>query len=77
LLIVGKLGRVPLIDHVDIHVIPPRRYRHSRANGESTRVLREIALTEDRSWDRVAEITGQFLSKGQPVYVEGRLQPRH
>jgi single stranded DNA-binding protein len=28
------------------------------------------------AWDRLAEITGQFLSKGQFVDVEGRLQTR-
>src|SRR5688572_8591947 len=28
------------------------------------------------TWDRLAEITGQFLSKGQLVDVEGRLQTR-
>ena len=27
-------------------------------------------------WDRLAEITGQFLSKGQLVDIEGRLQTR-
>ena len=28
------------------------------------------------AWDRLAEICGQFLSKGQLVDVEGRLQTR-
>jgi len=28
------------------------------------------------SWDRLAEICGQFLSKGQLVDVDGRLQTR-
>jgi single stranded DNA-binding protein len=28
------------------------------------------------AWDRLAEITGQFLSKGQLVDIEGRLQTR-
>ena len=28
------------------------------------------------AWDRLAEITGQFVSKGQLVDVEGRLQTR-
>ena len=28
------------------------------------------------AWDRPAEITGQFLSKGQVVDIEGRLQTR-
>jgi single-strand DNA-binding protein len=28
------------------------------------------------AWDRLAEICGQFLSKGQLVDIEGRLQTR-
>jgi single-strand DNA-binding protein len=28
------------------------------------------------TWDRLAEICGQFLSKGQLVDIEGRLQTR-
>jgi single-strand DNA-binding protein len=27
-------------------------------------------------WQRLAEITGEFLSKGSKVYIEGRLQTR-
>ena len=27
-------------------------------------------------WERLAELAGQYLSKGRPVYVEGRLQTR-
>ena len=27
-------------------------------------------------WGRIAEVCGQFLSKGSPVFVEGRLQSR-
>jgi single stranded DNA-binding protein len=34
------------------------------------------ASTRHRSWDRLAEICGQFLTKGQLVDVEGRLQTR-
>jgi single-strand DNA-binding protein len=40
------------------------------ANGERTEYHPCVA------WDRLAEITGQFLSKGQLVDVEGRLQTR-
>jgi single-strand DNA-binding protein len=39
-------------------------------NGERTEYHPCVA------WDRLAEITGQFLSKGQLVDVEGRLQTR-
>ena len=28
------------------------------------------------AWQRLAELCGQYLSKGRPVYVEGRLQTR-
>lgn len=28
------------------------------------------------AWQRLAELVGQYLSKGRPVYVEGRLQTR-
>lgn len=27
-------------------------------------------------WQRLAEITGEYLSKGSKVYIEGRLQTR-
>jgi len=27
-------------------------------------------------WGRLAEISGEYLSKGKPVYIEGRLQTR-
>ena len=29
------------------------------------------------TWDRLAEICGQYLGKGQMVNIEGRLQTRH
>ena len=28
------------------------------------------------AWDKLAEILGEYLKKGSPVYVEGRLQTR-
>ncbi len=40
------------------------------ANGERTEYHACVA------WDRLAEICGQFLSKGQLVDVDGRLQTR-
>jgi len=38
--------------------------------------VEEYCATEHLTWDRLAEICGQFLSKGQLVDVEGRLQTR-
>jgi single-strand DNA-binding protein len=43
-----------------------------RGNGASERTEYHNAI----AWDRLAEVCGQFLSKGQLVDVEGRLQTR-
>jgi single-strand DNA-binding protein len=50
-------------------VIATNEYRGTGA-GERTEYHNLVA------WDRLAEICGQFLSKGQLVDVEGRLQTR-
>lgn len=42
-----------------------------RANGQERSEYHPIV-----TWDRLAEITGQYLGKGQQVAVEGRLQTR-
>ena len=44
--------------------------QHRAGNNERTEYHPCVA------WDRLAEITGQFLSKGQHVDIEGRLQTR-
>ena len=43
-----------------------------RGNGEGERTEYHSLI----AWDRLAEICGQFLSKGQLVDLEGRLQTR-
>lgn len=35
-----------------------------------------MRLTIRQTWDRLAEICGQYLAKGQQVALEGRLQTR-
>lgn len=34
----------------------------------------ETAFLDVTCWSRTAEIAGQYLSKGRPVFIEGRLQ---
>lgn len=36
----------------------------------------EVSFIRVVAWGRRAEVCGQFLSKGSPVFVEGRLQSR-
>ncbi|MFN2418608.1 MAG: single-stranded DNA-binding protein [Candidatus Limnocylindria bacterium] len=74
-MLVGRLTRDPELrslpsgKHVATFSIATNEYRGGGAP-ERTEYHPCVA------WDRLAEITGQFLSKGQLVDVEGRLQTR-
>ena len=74
-LLVGRLTRdpeqrsLPSGKAVANFVIATNEFRGSGA-GERTEYRNVVA------WDRLAEICGQFLSKGQLIDVEGRLQTR-
>ena len=73
-MLVGRLTRDPELrslpsgKHVATFTIATNEFRGG--NAERTEYHPCVA------WDRLAEITGQFLSKGQLVDVEGRLQTR-
>lgn len=73
--IVGRLTRDPELRSlpsgkpVANFVVATNEYR---GNGASERSEYHNLV----AWDRLAEICGQFLSKGQLVDVEGRLQTR-
>ena len=74
-LIVGRLTRDPELrtlpsgKPVANFVVATNEFRGEGA-GERTEYHNMVA------WDRLAEICGQYLSKGQLVDVEGRLQTR-
>ena len=74
-LLVGRLTRDPELrslpsgKHVATFTVATNEYRGG-GNAERTEYHPCVA------WDRLAEITGQFLSKGQLVDIEGRLQTR-
>jgi single-strand DNA-binding protein len=76
-ILVGNCGRDPEVRYApsgaaicNISIATSSR-RKDKASGESI---------EDTQWhrvtfyDRLAEIAGEFLKKGRPVYVEGRLK---
>lgn len=46
-----------------------RRYRDSQDN-----LHEEVTFIEINAWGRLAELCAEYLSKGSPVLVEGRLQ---
>ena len=72
-MLVGRLTRDPELrslpsgKHVATFTVATNDFR---GGGERTEYHPCVA------WDRLAEICGQFLSKGQLVDVEGRLQTR-
>jgi single-strand DNA-binding protein len=74
-MLVGRLTRDPELrtlpsgKHVTTFSVATNEYRGQNA-GERTEYHSLVA------WDRLAEICGQFLGKGQLVDVEGRLQTR-
>lgn len=74
-MLVGRLTRDPELrslpsgKHVATFTIATNEYRGNGA-GERTEYHAIVA------WDRLAEICGQFLGKGQLVDLEGRLQTR-
>ena len=74
-LLVGRLTRDPELrtlpsgKHVANFTIATNEYRGTGAE-ERTEYHPIVA------WDRLAEICGQFLGKGQLVDIEGRLQTR-
>ena len=74
-LLVGRLTRDPELRSlpsgkaVANFVVATNEFRGDGA-GERTEYHNVVA------WDRLAEICGQYLSKGQLVDVEGRLQTR-
>jgi len=77
-ILVGNLGRDPEVRHTaagdtvaNISIATTSKYKNK--TGE---------MVEETEWHRVtffkrlAEIVGEYLKKGRPVYIEGRLKTR-
>jgi single-strand DNA-binding protein len=45
-------------------------------NSQSGERKEEVCFMQIVAWARLAELCGEYLSKGSPVFVEGRLQSR-
>ena len=44
---------------------------YTNSDGEKAE---EVCFVDIVAWNKLAEIAGEYLSKGQPIFVEGRLQ---
>lgn len=72
-ILIGNLGGDPELRHTDSGT-PVANFslatNWKTANGEGVEWHRIVA------WDKAAEILDEYVSKGDPLYVEGRLQTR-
>ena len=75
-ILVGNLTRDPEVRYTpkgsavcDLGLAVNRQY--SLENGEKRE---EVTFVDVVLWARLAEIAGEYLKKGRPVFVEGRLQ---
>jgi len=75
-ILIGNLTRDPEVRHTpkgtavaDIGLALNRNF-----TSESGERREETTFVDVTLWGRTAEIAGQYLKKGRPVYIEGRLQ---
>ena len=76
-ILIGNCGRDPEVRYTpsgsaicNISIATSTR-RKDKTSGES---IEETQWHRVTSYDRLAEIAGEYLKKGKPVYVEGRLK---
>jgi single-strand DNA-binding protein len=78
-ILMGNLTRDPELRYtpggtavVNLRLAVNRRFR-DRSSGEQRE---EVCFVTAVVWDKQAELCNQYLQKGRPVFVEGRLQSR-
>lgn len=78
-IIIGNLGRDPELRYTpsgaavcNVSVATTRNWK-DKSSGEK---VEETEWHRVVFYDRLAEIAGEYLKKGRPVYVEGRLKTR-
>ncbi len=77
--VLGHLGRDPEVRYTpsgsavcNINIATSRSWK----NKESGEKMEETEWHRVVMYDRQAEIAGEYLKKGRPVYIEGRLKTR-
>ena len=75
-ILLGNLTRDPEVRYTpkgsavaDLGVAVNRQY--TLENGEKRE---EVTFVDVTFWGRTAEVAGEYLKKGRPVFIEGRLQ---
>ena len=77
-MLIGNLGKDPEVRYTtsgtavaSFSVATSEKYKNKSGEWEEKTEWHNVTL-----WARLAEIAGEYLSKGKTVYIEGRLQTR-
>lgn len=77
-MLIGNLGRDPEVRYTSagtavasFSIATSEKFKSKSGEWEERTEWHNITL-----WGRLAEIAGEYLSKGKTVYIEGRLQTR-
>ncbi len=77
-MLIGNLGKDPEVRYTaggtavaSFSVATSERFKNKNGEWEEKTEWHNVTL-----WARLAEIAGEYLSKGKTVYIEGRLQTR-
>ena len=75
-ILVGNLGADPEMRYTasgtavaNFNIATSERYKDREGNWQELTEWHRVV-----AWDKLAEICGQYLSKGKQVYIEGRIQ---
>jgi single-strand DNA-binding protein len=77
-MLIGNLGKDPEVRYTQagtavagFSIATTEKFKNKAGEWEDRTEWHNIVL-----WGRLAEISGEYLTKGKPVYIEGRLQTR-
>jgi len=77
-ILIGNLGKDPEVKYTPngtaiakFSLATNERYKDKEGNWQDRTEWHNIV-----AWQRLAEIAGEYLKKGRPVYIEGRIQTR-
>ncbi|HEX9078181.1 MAG TPA: single-stranded DNA-binding protein [Desulfuromonadaceae bacterium] len=77
-MLIGNLGKDPEVRYTpsgqavaSFNLATSEKFKNKNGEWEERTEWHRVTL-----WSRLAEIAGEYLSKGKTVYIEGRLQTR-
>lgn len=77
-LLIGNLTRDPELRYTPsgVAVVNLRLAVNRKYKDKAGELKEEVCYITATAWDKQAEVCNQYLQKGRPVFIEGRLQSR-